>query len=201
MIGKSQLAIQLSRLKVFDNPANKLEQYPTDSEVAAEILWKAFLEGDVGGRTIADLGSGTGILSYGCLVLGAKKVYLVEKEEDACRIARENLKSFRNFSVVCKDVEDFNEKVDVVIQNPPFGTRIKHADVEFLEKAMQVSKKIYSIHKTSTSPFIIKFAKKKGFAVKEILNFSHPLKNTYRHHKKPIQRIEVSCFILEKINS
>ena len=43
---KSQLAILLSRLASFTKPDVKSEQYPTDSEIAAEILWQAALQGD-----------------------------------------------------------------------------------------------------------------------------------------------------------
>lgn len=41
--------------------------------------------------------------------------------------------------------------VDTVVMNPPFGTRKKGADMEFLSAAMKVaSQAVYSLHKTST---------------------------------------------------
>ncbi|MBU1204096.1 MAG: METTL5 family protein [Nanoarchaeota archaeon] len=200
MITKSQLAIQLSKLRTFTNPILKLEQYATDSETAAEIIWTAYLDNDIENRTIADLGSGTGVLAYGCLILGAKKVYLVEKDKEANKIASHNLSQFKNFKIIKSDIKDFRKKVDIVIQNPPFGTKTIHADREFLKKAMQVSKKIYSLHKTSTKDFISTFAKKNNFRIKRIISFSHPIKQTYKHHKKSIHRTKVSCFVLEKIS-
>lgn len=198
MMTKGKLAIELSKVKTFQEPDLKLEQYPTDSEVAAGVLWKAYLNGDIEGKTIADLGSGTGILSYGCLLLGAKKVYLVEKEKLANHIAKENLSPLKNREFFEGDVSDFSKKVDTVIQNPPFGTKTEHADQVFLKKAMSLSKKIYSLHKTSTRDFIISLAEKNNFSVREIMNFNYPLKHTFSFHNKPIERIKVSCFILER---
>lgn len=198
MITKSQLAIELSKLKTFENPNLKLEQYPTDSETAAEILWTAYLNGDITNKTIADFGSGTGILSYATLKLGAKQVYLIEIDSKTNQIAKENLKQFKNFEIIQSDIKDFNKKVDTIIQNPPFGTKIKHADKEFLEKAFQISNKIYSLHKTSTKDFIIKLAKQHNFKTQNIIHFNHPIKQIYKHHKKPIERVKVSLFIFEK---
>ena len=44
---KSRLAIILSKLEQFKEPDDELEQYVMDSEVAAEILWHAYLCGDI----------------------------------------------------------------------------------------------------------------------------------------------------------
>jgi predicted RNA methylase len=41
--------------------------------------------------------------------------------------------------------------IDTVIMNPPFGTRVKNADMIFLKAAFDVaSSSVYSLHKTST---------------------------------------------------
>ena len=39
--------------------------------------------------------------------------------------------------VIVGDINGFNEKVDTVIQNPPFGVKKEHADKIFLEKILQ----------------------------------------------------------------
>src|SRR3989344_4642463 len=164
MITKSRLAIALSKIKGFNDPKIRLEQYITDSEIAAEILWNAYLEGDIEGKTVADLGCGTGIFSLGCVKLNAKKV-------------------------------------DTVIQNPPYGTKDKHADREFLVKAFQISNKIYSMHKLSTSSFVEKIAEDYGFKIKKVLKFNFPLKKSYQFHKKKTEKIEVGCWVLYKSSS
>jgi len=56
MTTKSRIAIELSKIKGYVNPKIKLEQYVTDSEFAAEILWNAYLDGNIENKSIADLG-------------------------------------------------------------------------------------------------------------------------------------------------
>ena len=43
------------------------------------------------------------------------------------------------------------KSVDMVVMNPPFGTKQEGIDCVFLERAMRVARgEIYSMHKTST---------------------------------------------------
>jgi len=197
-MNKKQLAIELSRLKGFENPKLKLEQYFLDSEVAADLIWTAYLHGDVENKIVADFGAGTGILSYGALLLNAKKVYLIEKDEDVINIAKENIKNKR-ISFVNKDIKNFNIKVDTVIQNPPFGTKDEHADKLFLEKAMQLSNKIYSLHKITSKQFIKKLVGDDfEIKIKEIIL---PLKKTYWFHKKKTYFVKAGIWFLNKNSS
>jgi putative methylase len=193
----SGLAVALSRLKVFDSPKIKLEQYPTDSQVAAELLWNASLLGDIKGKTLADLGCGTGILGIGALLLGAKKVYFVDVDEKALRITKENLKGIgldKKAAIINADIKDFTEKVDVIIQNPPFGTRNEHIDKIFLEKAFSLADIIYSMHKESTSGFIDAVSKDNSMEITHHWRFSFPLKATQKFHRKKIERIDVGAW-------
>jgi len=199
MVSKSSLAIELSKLKVFNQANVSLEQYPTDSEIAATILWQAKMNNDIEDKIIADLGAGTGILGIGALLLGADYVYFVEKDEKAIEILKENLNNLNiedNFKIINSEIQEFNKKVDLVIQNPPFGTKEKHADKLFLEKAFEITTKIYSFHKTSTKVFIEKISEDHNFKIKEQIDFKFPLKATQKFHKKRIENIEVSCFKL-----
>ena len=198
---KSQLAIALSKLDVFPSPDPKLEQYPTDSEIAAEVLWNAKMSGDIEGKIIADLGCGTGILGIGAILLGAKKVFFVDTDTAAIAVLGNNLNKLgitKGAVILNKGIAEFDEKVDVVIQNPPFGTRQEHADKAFLEKAVSISSTVYSFHKTATSRFVSSFSSDKGFRISNRWDFSFPLKATMKFHEKRIQRIEVSCFRLVK---
>ena len=78
----------LSKMEGFSQPDPAKEQYKTDSEIAATILWNAFMQGDIKDKVVADLGAGTGVLGLGALALGAKFVFLVELDETALEIAR-----------------------------------------------------------------------------------------------------------------
>ena len=197
MITKNKLAIELSKIEPFKEPNLILEQYNLDSETAANILWTAYMNNDVKKKTIADLGAGTGILGYGCLILEAKKVFLVDKDNKALTQAKNKIKS-KKAVFINKDVKDFNEPVDIVIQNPPFGTKIKHSDKTFLEKAMKISDKIYSIHKITSKKFIESLSKDHDFKVVSTIPISLNIKNTYSFHKKPKKQISLGIWILEK---
>jgi len=202
---KSSLAIVLSKLKGFEKQKLSEEQYPTEPEIAAEMLWLMFLRREIEGKVIADLGSGTGILGFGALLLGAKKVFLVEKDNDAMDIAKQNHEMLKNedFDVdmaefILSDVNEFNEKVDVVVENPPFGTKEEHADKAFLEKAFSIAPMVYSFHKTSTEKFISAISKDNGFKVAEKIDIKFPLKKAHSFHTRKIFRIDVTLYRLEK---
>lgn len=198
---KSGLAIALSKLDVFPSPKPKLEQYPTDSEIAAEVIWSAHMRDDLEGKTVADLGCGTGMLGIGALLMGAKKVFFIDTDTAALAVLGNNLnrlKIKKGFEIINSDISLFDKKSDLVLQNPPFGTKTRHLDREFLKKAFSISEIIYSFHKTSTSRFVDAFAKDNGFKITNRWEFDFPLKQTLNFHKKRIQRIEVTCFRLEK---
>ncbi len=200
MLTKSQLAIRLSMLKIFASPELASEQYPTDSEIAADILWNAYMKGDIERKVIADLGCGTGILGIGCLLLGAKKSYFVDKDEMCLATAAENLQELqlKNCELINSDISKLSLKADVVVQNPPFGTKRKHADRAFLIKAFDTAGVIYSIHKATSVSFIEELSRDNGFRVTNILRYSMPLKRSHAFHRRRIHRIEVACFRLER---
>ena len=202
---KKGMAILLSMLKGFAKPKVRAEQYMTDSEVAAEALWHAYMAGHIEEKVVADLGSGTGILGLGALLLGAKSVFFVEKDKGAMQLCLENYERLKSDPGVKgepvflrADINDFDETVDVVVENPPFGTKQKHADIMFLEKAFKLAPIVYSFHKTATLGFIASSSEKHGFGIMDRLDFSFPLKQTAAHHRRRIHRIRVSFFCFTK---
>jgi putative methylase len=201
MRSKKQLAVYLSRLQNFENPSFRLEQYPTDSEIAAEVIWYAEQLGDIQGKKIADLGCGTGVLGIGALIFEPEKVFFVDIDERALKKLKNNLQLMEldNYEIFNSNIKDFNKKVDIVIQNPPFGTKNEHADKLFLEKAFAISDVIYSFHKLTSEKFIEAISKDHNFKITHFFKFNFPLKKTMKFHKKSIQRIDVGCWRLEKI--
>ncbi|MBU1245554.1 MAG: METTL5 family protein [Nanoarchaeota archaeon] len=196
-MNKKQLAIFLSKLKKVEKPKVELEQYSTDEEIVAHILWHAFLHEDIEEKVIADFGCGNGIFGIGCLALNAKKVYFVDKDEESIEIAKANC-GFNNVEFLNIDISEFKEKVDLVIQNPPFGVQNRKADKPFLEKAMQVADKIYTIHKIESKGFINVLCEENGFLVNGIIGFDFPIKKSMEFHKKKEHKVRVGCWILEK---
>jgi putative methylase len=202
---KKELSILLSRLKVFDKPELKLEQYPTDSEIAGDCLWFACMQGDIKNKTIADLGSGTGILGLGALILGAKKAFLVDIDANAMELAMKNKEFLEketgtklNATFLAGDVNIFDKKVDVIIMNPPFGTKKENTDTAFLLKAMNAADIIYSFHKASTKNYIDRLVRESEFKTTHYNEYDFPLKMSMEHHKKRIERIRVGLWRMKK---
>ena len=194
-MNKKQLEIKLSKLERFDNVKPELEQYATDSDSAAVLLWIAFMNGDIENKVIADLGCGNGIFGIGALILGAKKVYFVDVDKDSLEVAEKNCE---NVEFLNLDVSEFDEKVDVVLMNPPFGVQNVHADKVFLEKAMDISNKIYSIHKIESKEFINSLTKDSGFGVSGVEEINMPLGRTMQFHKKDKHFVKVGIWILKR---
>ncbi len=201
---KSQLAIALSKLAVFEKFGKQQllkEQYATDSETAAEAIWFAYMSGDIQGKAVADLGCGTGLLGIAALLLGAEKVYFVDNDYDALAIAEKNITAaaaMADFEIMKADIADFDKKADTVIQNPPFGTKEKHADRQFLLQAFKVANVAYSFHKIETADFVKKIAADNGFAVTNIIPLQLQLKKTYEFHRSRIRMVDVGLFRIGK---
>lgn len=202
---KSSLAIVLSKLEGFKEPKVRVEQYMVDSEIAAFVLWNGLLKGDIRQKVSVDLGCGTGILGIGALLLGAKKVFFIDNDGSALKIAKNSLEKVKSeFLIegkavfVCKDIVDFSEKCNTVIENPPFGVKVRHADRVFLKKAFEIGNIVYSFHKSESKKFIEAFSSENNFRITDVWDFKFPLKATYEFHSRRIKRIDVSCFRMEK---
>ena len=201
---KKALAVALSKLEGFREAKVSVEQYTTDPEIAAEILWNARMRGDLG-KVSADLGCGTGILGIGLMLLGKVRVYMVDSDSDALETAKRNLEKVKSeYEVpgeavfVHQDVQNFGKKAELVVENPPFGVKKRHADRAFLKKAFETGNIVYSFHKSESRAFLDKFSTENGFRITDSWHFEFPLKATMGFHSRRIKRIEVSCFRLEK---
>jgi putative methylase len=201
---KKELAVILSQLQGIEHPVMALEQYETPSEIAADWIWQAALLGDVAGKTILDAGCGSGILGIGVLLLGAKKVYFVEKSEQLIAQCQENIRTIEEAYeigepiMLHQDIAVFDERVDVVFQNPPFGTKIRHSDRIFLEKAFALADVVYSMHKWSTKAFVEAMARDAAFRIDRLWRYEFPLKRTLPYHRKLTVVIDVGLWRLVK---
>jgi len=199
---KKSLEIILSRLKGFETSILGLEQFATPGNLAAELLWTAYMQGHIEKSVVADYGAGTGIIGIGALLLGAEKVIFIESDENAIIVLKENIKSLNikgNIEIVKGNVEEFSEKSDTVIMNPPFGAVKRNADRAFLVKAFENSGNIYSIHNANSGNFLSKLSKDYNFSFNIISQRNFSIKKTFAHHKKPKEDIKVMLCVFLKI--
>lgn len=94
---------------------------------------------------MVDLGCGPGILGIACALMGSSKVTFVDVDEAALAVLRANLDRVELgpdvvVEILCADVAYWSEDAthiplacDVVMMNPPFGTRVKGIDMVFLK--------------------------------------------------------------------
>jgi putative methylase len=201
---KKDLELELSKLKNFEEPSFELEQYATPEHIAAEWIWNMALKSEVANKIILDAACGPGILGIGLLLMGAKKVYFVDKDKTAIDICVENYNKIKNdyeireAEFIIGDISLFDENVDIVIQNPPFGTKNEHIDKKFLEKAFSVSNIVYSMHKYSTKKFVEAISKDFQFEITDLWRYDFPIKAQFKFHQKPVRDVDVGLWRMEK---
>ncbi len=190
---KRKLEMMLERVKGFDNPDVRREQYATPATVASELLYFAYMNGDLGG-SVLDLGCGTGMLAIGAALLETKKIIGIDNDISALKIAKENAKQFdAQVEWVCCDIRNICGHFDTVIMNPPFGAQEKGNDRPFLDKALETGTSIYSIHNAGSAGFITSYIKGRG-AIEDIIPLKFPIRHTFKFHKKEIALIDVELY-------
>lgn len=196
LLSKRQLEINLSKLKIREDPDLSLEQYPVSPEVGAELLFMAgFEHGDIIGRNVLDLGSGTGRLAIGAGLLGAKEIVGVDVDPISISLARQNARKSRvQVKWILGEVNTVQGKFDTVVMNPPYGTRKEHADIKFLEKSFRVADIVYSIHKSSTRTYLRELIARHGKHVDEIRSTEMILPHLFEFHHKKWKSISVDLY-------
>ncbi len=196
-IKKKDLEIKLERIPAHPDPKPHLEQYSTPSPIAADILFRAYYNGHIKGKKIADLGCGTGIFSIGSAYIGARSVGAIDIDESAVRIAEKeseewSLSDLIDFKV--KDIREFETKVETVIMNPPFGSQKRGADLPFLKKAFRVSQVIYTIHNAETEEFLENFIKERGHSLFWEKRYMFEIGSMFEFHDKERESFEVISY-------
>jgi len=193
---KSRLSMILGNVKGFVKPKLRLRQYLTPPAVAAELLWTAYMNDDITGRIVFDLGAGTGMLSIGAALLDAE-VTGFEFDKEAIKVAISNSALLGvNITVFEQDIESVTGYCDTVIMNPPFMVRGGKNDKVFLEKAFSLCGRVYSIHTSQTRDWVKKFALDNKFNPILISSREFPLPKEFSHQTKlrGVQRVDLWYF-------
>jgi|AntRauMinimDraft_2_1070382.scaffolds.fasta_scaffold00005_119 putative methylase len=197
---KSQLAIKLSKVEEFQQPKISLEQYITPPQLAADILHTSWMQGCIEGKKVVDLGTGTGIFAIGAVLLGAKEVVAVEKDEDAIQIAKQNAENLgveSEIKFIKSDIEDFESTCDTVVMNPPFSV---HSDIDigFIQKAIELGDSVYSVSHPGARKSIKDFVANSDHVLEALEEYKISLPPTYGFHTEENRETQIDVLITRK---
>ena len=202
MATKSELAQQLGVVAGFDDPRAPLEQYRTPPEVAASLIHTADLQGDIDGRTVVDLGCGTGMLALAAALRGPERVLGLDLDPGPLATAQANerriasrctvewLRADATSPPLCPD-----EPVTVVM-NPPFGAQTgnEHADRAFLATTAEIASVSYSIHNAGSREFVESFAADNGGEVTHAFAVELDLPHQFEFHDAETETIDAEAY-------
>lgn len=195
----NQLERLLARIPAHPAPRAELEQYATPADLAAPLLFEAQALGDITGRTVADLGCGTGVFAIGAALLGAAGVVGLDVDEASIAVAaQEAARAGVDVEWRVADIKTWDERVDTVLMNPPFGAQVRHADRPFLDAALRTADAIYTLHNANTRDFVEGHATTAGFETTHRWRLRFPLKHQYRHQTKAVQEVDVVALRLQR---
>ena len=183
---KKELEIKLQSLTPFRNPKVHLEQYATPANVAADILYLAYMLGDLRNKQVADFGAGFGIFTVGSCILNALRVYAVEVDPDAVDVLQENVSRWKCSSVdiINTNVENLSMRVDTVFQNVPFGSQNRHADRIFIKTAMESGSVVYALHNSVTADYVIDKYLELGGVITHRAFFEFTIPKIFHFHRR-----------------
>jgi putative methylase len=190
----------LQQVSHHPKPEVALEQYTIPADMAAEILFQAcYTYGDIENKQVADLGSGTGRLALGAAMLGAEYVVGVDLDLLSLNLASTTARD-QGLQVdwVLTDIRTLRGPVDTVLMNPPFGTKQPHADMHFLQVALQLGEIVYSIHKSSTRRHINRWLTGHDAEVERIISGGMDIPHQFSFHKMRKGRVDVDVFRIRR---
>lgn len=193
LMRKRELAIKLQQVGPHIEPSVTLEQYTIPADLAAEILFQScYVHNDIENKFVVDLGTGTGRLALGAAMLGAEYVVGIDIDADSLKVASRYAKLLElGVDWALADINSLRGSVDTVLMNPPFGTKKAHADIYFLQNAVNLARVTYSIHKSSTRPFLTRWLQSRAAKFEVIMNTKMEIPHQFTFHHKAKHYVEV----------
>jgi len=188
----------LERVPPFTRPKARLEQVVTPSEAASTLLAAAERIDGLSGRSVLDLGCGTGRLAIGAALLGAHPVRGLDVDPSAIAVAEGAARAAGvavEFAV--GDAGSATGSEEIVVMNPPFGAQRRHADRPFWERAMAIARRsVYAFALSESRTFIAARAVERGVAILEVGPVPWALPRTFPHHARRSVPLEVDLWAL-----
>jgi putative methylase len=197
-VRRSELLRALERVPPFARPDPALEQVITPSEAAATLLAAADRLDGLSGRSVLDLGCGTGRLAIGAALLGAAPVRGVDVDPEAVERAREAARAASvavDFAV--GEVAATTGRVELVVMNPPFGAQSRHADRVFWDRAFELAERsVYAFALADSRTFIARHAVVRAAQVLEVGSVPWALPRTFPHHVRRRVPLDVDLWAI-----
>ncbi len=189
---RNELERALQRVVPHTRPRPDLEQYSTPATIAADMLYTALSFGDVQDRRVVDLGCGGGILSIGAALLGAESVTGIDVDANAIEDAQRNVDaSGVDVELLHMDIAEASMRADTAIMNPPFGAQRRNADRPFLEAALRIAPRSYSLHNARTLDFLKTMVRAMGATIFFHKSYKFEIPHLFEFHDRKKKEIEV----------
>ncbi len=222
LVRKLDLERFLAQVDVPPSPSANLEQYAISPRVAATMLYiAAYANDDVVDKTVVDLGCGSGRLALGAVFLGAREVLGVDIDKASVNLAlRNSLKTGLAGKVhwAAAGLDAVHGRFDTVLQNPPFGIQKRGTDRAFVVKALEMGRRVYSLHKSvhedrslvgrlkkandgvvrvSSSPFLEKLIQEEGGTVKAVYALLMEIPHMFAFHTEKKHEFVADLYVIE----
>jgi len=197
-VRRAELVRLLQAVPSLPEARRELEQVATPAEAAATLLQLADRQDGLRGRSVLDLGCGTGRLALGAAALGAGPVHGIDADDAAVQVARAAAAraglavTFETGAVTAS-----GGAAELVVMNPPFGAQRRHADRPFWEAAFtRARRSVYAFSLAASRTFIARQAVARHARVLEVVPVPWVLGRTFPHHRRHGVSLEVDLWAI-----